>query len=117
MGGSLIRGHGEMGGELCLQRTAIGMKTDEMGLKRRPDGGEVEGGEDPPSVSESSGGDDNEEDEDGEEGEVTLPPHSLPHKALPLFGDIFSRQMGITPIARQLKQLRTEIRPSTSSLP
>jgi hypothetical protein len=36
-------------------------------------------------------------------GEVTLPPHSLPHEDLPSLGDIFSRQVGISIGVHQLK--------------
>jgi hypothetical protein len=54
------------------------------------------GGKDIPSESKSSRGDDEEKDEDGEEGEVTPPPHSLLPEDLPSFGDIFSRQAGIS---------------------
>jgi hypothetical protein len=53
-------------------------------------------GKDIPSESKSSRGDDEEKDEDGEEGEVTPPPHSLLPKDLPSLGDIFSRQAGIS---------------------
>jgi hypothetical protein len=61
------------------------------------------GGEDTPTEPESSGGDDKELDEDGEEGEVTPPPHSLPCEALPSLGDTFSGQAGIVVGARQPK--------------
>jgi hypothetical protein len=57
--------------------------------------------------------DDEEEDKDREEGEVNPPPHSPPHEALPLLGDILSRQAGITVGARRLNRLRTEVGPST----
>jgi hypothetical protein len=40
-------------------------------------------GEETPPEPEFSGGDDEEEDEDGEEGEVTQAPHSLPSEDLP----------------------------------
>jgi hypothetical protein len=50
------------------------------------------------------GGDNKEEDEDGEEGEVTPRPHSPLHEALPLLGDIFSRQTGIAIGVCQLKR-------------
>jgi hypothetical protein len=53
-------------------------------------------GEDTPSELESLGGDNEEEDKDGEESEVNPPPHSPPCEALPLLGDMFSRQEGIT---------------------
>jgi hypothetical protein len=55
-------------------------------------------GEDTPSEPESSG-----EDEDREEGKVTPPPHSLPCEALPLLGDIISRQAGIALDVHRLK--------------
>jgi hypothetical protein len=61
------------------------------------------GGEDTPTEHESSRGDDKELDEDGEEGEVTSPPHSLPCEALPSLGDTFSGQAGIVVGARQPK--------------
>jgi hypothetical protein len=56
---------------------------------------------------------DEEEDKDREEGEVTPPPHSPPHEALPLLGDILSRQAGIVVGARRLNRLQTEVGPST----
>jgi hypothetical protein len=47
----------------------------------------------PPSLNPQGGGGggDEEEDEDGEDGEGTPPPHSLPPEDLPSLGDIFSR--------------------------
>jgi hypothetical protein len=44
------------------------------------------------------------EDKDGEEGEVTPPPHSLPREVVPLLGDIFRRQPRIEVGARWAKQ-------------
>jgi hypothetical protein len=67
-----------MVGQPCPQQMVVGTEKKETGLEL-----------------ESSGGDDKEEDEDGEEGEVTPPPHSLSPKDLPSLGDIFSRQAGI----------------------
>jgi hypothetical protein len=81
---------------LCLQQTATGMEAKEMSLDCCPDGGEGSGRRHPAADLESFGEDDEEEVEDGEEGEVTPPPHSPPCEALPLLGDIFSRQAGIT---------------------
>jgi hypothetical protein len=72
-------------------------------------------GEGTPSKPESLGGDDEEEDEDREEREVTPPPHSPLCEALPLLGDSFSRQAGITVNTRQLKHPRAETKPSTGS--
>jgi hypothetical protein len=68
-------------------------------------------GEDTPSESESSRG----ENGDGEEGNVTPPPHSPLCKALPFLGDIFSRQTGFAVGMHHPKQPRTETRPSTGS--
>jgi hypothetical protein len=47
-------------------------------------------------------------DEDGEEGEVTPPPHFPPREALPSLGDIFSREVGITAGMRRLKRPRAD---------
>jgi hypothetical protein len=74
-------------------------------------------GEDNPSEPESSGEDDEEEDEDGEAGDVTPPPHSPPHDALPLLGDIFSTQAGVAVGLHRSKWPQTETRLLTSSLP
>jgi hypothetical protein len=73
-------------------------------------------GEDTPSEPESSREDDKEEDEDKEIGEVTPPPHSSPHEALPLLGDIFSRQAKIVVGVCRMKRPRTEDEPSSGSL-
>jgi hypothetical protein len=48
-------------------------------------------GEETPSEPESLGDDNQEEEEDEEEGEITPSPHSLPPKALPSLGDLFSQ--------------------------
>jgi hypothetical protein len=74
-------------------------------------------GEDTPSNPGSLREEDEVEDEDREEGEVTPPPNSPPHDALPLLGDIFKRQAGIAIDARQPKRPRTEVGPSTGKLP
>jgi hypothetical protein len=71
----------------------------------------VRGGGDTPSKPESLGGDDRDK-----EGEVTPPPHSPPRDALPLLGNIFSRQAWIAVSTHWLKWPQTEIGPSTSSL-
>jgi hypothetical protein len=60
-------------------------------------------GRDTPFEPESSGGDGEEEDEDGEEGEVTPPPHSLLSEDLPSLGDVFNWQAGISVGAHRLK--------------
>jgi hypothetical protein len=52
-------------------------------------------GEDASSEPESSRGDNEEEDEDGEEGEVTPPPHYLLPEDLPSLGNLFSQQARI----------------------
>jgi hypothetical protein len=49
-----------------------------------------------PFEPKSLGGDDEVEDDDREEGEVNPPPHSSLCEAIPLLGDIFSRQAWIT---------------------
>jgi hypothetical protein len=69
-------------------------------------------GEDTPSEPESSGADNEEEDEDGEEGEVTPPPHSMLPEDLPSLGDIFSQQAWFSIGARRLKRPWTETEPS-----
>jgi hypothetical protein len=56
------------------------------------------------------------EDEDGEEGEVTPPPHSPLPEYLPSLGDIFIRQAGISISACWPKRPRTETEPLTDSL-
>jgi hypothetical protein len=45
-----------------------------------------------------------QEEEEQEEGEVTPPPISLSREALPLLGDIFLRQVGVTVDAHRSKQ-------------
>jgi hypothetical protein len=75
------------------------MEAKETSLDCRSGGGKAQG-EDTPFEPESSGQDEEKEDEDGEEGEVTPPPHSSLHEALPLFRDIFSRQAEIIVGAR-----------------
>jgi hypothetical protein len=47
-------------------------------------------GQETPAEPECLGEDNEEKDEDGEEGEVTSPPHSPPPKDIPSLGDIFS---------------------------
>jgi hypothetical protein len=71
-------------------------------------------GLDTPSERKTS---EEDEEEDKEEGEVTLPPHSLSCKALPSLDDIFLRQMRVTGGAHQLKQTQTETGLSTDSPP
>jgi hypothetical protein len=61
-------------------------------------------GEDSPFKPESLGGD----DEDGEEGEVTPPPHSPPPEDLPSLGVIFSWQAGVSVGAGRPKQPQME---------
>jgi hypothetical protein len=51
----------------------------------------MERGEDAPSEPKSLRGDIEEEKKDKEEGDVTPPPHSLPHEDLPSVGDLFSQ--------------------------
>jgi hypothetical protein len=92
-----------VGSQPCLQQTATDTEAKETTLECLPGGGkgtEGGGGEDTPTEPESSRGDDKELDEDGEEGEVTPPPHSLPCEALPSLGDTFSGQAGIVVGAR-----------------
>jgi hypothetical protein len=62
--------------------------------------------EDTPSYPESS------DEEEEEEGEVIPPPLSPSRKTLPSFGDIISRQVGITVGVRQSKWNQTKTRPS-----
>jgi hypothetical protein len=56
-----------------------------MGLDCRPVDVDGWGGSTPSELG-SSREDDDEEDKDGEEGEITPPPHSLPREPLPLLG-------------------------------
>jgi hypothetical protein len=74
-------------------------------------------GKDTPSEPESLGGDNEEEDEHEEEGEVTPHPNSTSREALPLLGDIFSRQARIAIGTRRSRRPRTETRPSIDSPP
>jgi hypothetical protein len=52
--------------------------------------------EETPSKPDSSGDGIEEEHEYEEEGEITPPPHSPPPEDLPLVGDLFSQQAGIS---------------------
>jgi hypothetical protein len=68
-------------------------------------------GEDTPSEPESSGEENEEEDRDGEESQVTPPPNSPPHEALPLLGDILSMQARVIVGVHPPKWPRTKARP------
>jgi hypothetical protein len=57
------------------------------------------------------------EDDDREEGEVNPPPHSSLREAIPLLGDIFSRQAWITVGAHRPKWTQSETGPSIGSPP
>jgi hypothetical protein len=65
-----------------------------------------ERGEDTSTEPESSG------EEEEEDGEVTPPPQSPSCETLPSFGDIISRQAGITVGVHQPKQTQTGTEPS-----
>jgi hypothetical protein len=75
------------------------------------------GGEETPSVPESSGDGYEEEGEDEEEGEIAPTPHSLPPEDLPSLGDLFSQQTRIYVGMRQTRRPRTGTRASSSLLP
>jgi hypothetical protein len=74
-------------------------------------------GQETPSEPESSGGDNEEDDKDGEEGEVTPPPHSPLPEDLPSLGDLFSWQVGISVSMCRPKWPRTETGSSTGPSP
>jgi hypothetical protein len=71
-------------------------------------------GEDTPSEPKSMDAD--QEDEE-EEGEITRPPPSPPHEALPSLDDIFRRQAVISISALRSKWTQTETRSSIGSRP
>jgi hypothetical protein len=90
-----------------------------MGLDCQPDisEGSGGGGKTSPLNVNPRGEDDEEDDEDGEEREVSPPPHSLSREVVPLLGDIFIRQAGITVGTRRPKQPQTKTGLSTTSPP
>jgi hypothetical protein len=70
-----------------------------------------------PSEPESSGDGDEEVDEDEEEGQTTRSLPSSPPKVLPLFGDLFSQQAGISVGTCRAKRPRAGTGASFGPLP